>query len=157
MLIEKPFGELVKEQMKKKKITYEQLSERAEINTTSISDIILRGHIPGRSFIERICTVLGIKPREVKEFRVLSLIEDLENAFEFFTEDNLDTIEEVIETMYPYKNPIGEIDFGKSRKNIKFVDEDVIVLRKLPEKVKKAFRNMYKEAEKIYGGSSELK
>lgn len=152
-MFEKSFGEMVEESMKKKRMHYGELAEKADISKTSITDIIRKNHVPKREIIEKICKALNIELFEVKEYRVKTLVENILKSYSLLENINLQTLELAIDPLYQQVESGIEqrpFDYKNWEEDLSFINLNIFPKekRKYIINIVREFRNSFEDFKK---------
>jgi len=145
-ILYKNFGSAIKEIMKEKKVTYENLAKSSNVSRTYLTQILLHGRVPSKEIIEKISKALNIEPILFKEYRVMTIIEDLQKIYWALEKVDIEVLESFIHKMQVdawVNNDDNEILKGENE--IGFYPDYVINLSNLEDNQKKIIKYIYNE------------
>ena len=87
---------IVKNKMREKKISYDELSKITGVSKTYLTNIIGHQKIPRKNIIENMAKSLDIDPNSIKEYRLMKIFERLEKSYIYYTNEDFESVEKSI-------------------------------------------------------------
>ena len=130
---DKDFNVVLREKLKEKKITYDDLADYSKVSKTYLTEILVHKRIPSKEIIEKISKALHVSPEYFKEYRILKISEKLKEFSHYLKLKDLDKFEKFLSDIK--KSIPGEyvswLSYFRGDRSDTFEPRNIIILDEL--------------------------